>query len=392
MRLAFCCLCFFLPLTGKQLDLQVNAKAAILMNADTGAVLYEKHAHIPAYPASTTKIATALYVLDKNLDLNRRVTVSGDCLRGRPVHSKEHPYWLDTDGVTMGLKRGEVVSLETLLHGMMLISGNDAANVIAESIGGSVPKFIDLLNEYLQGIGCKNTQFRNPHGLHHLEHWSTPYDLALMTKKALQISKFRKIVTTLKYKKPKTNKQPSHEIRMCNRLVKPNSTHYYPKAIGVKTGYHSAGKFCLVAAAENEGRTLIAVVLGCEKNGDRFEETKRLFEAAFAEEKETKQLIGLESAFKVEIVGAKNGLKAGVKSPILIEYFPSEEPKCKAALHWNDASLPIQKGQKVGEVQVLDENQTLLKREDLVALEEVKGGFLFTLKKKIFKFFNYKSV
>jgi D-alanyl-D-alanine carboxypeptidase (penicillin-binding protein 5/6) len=387
MRLALCCLCFSLSITAKPLDFQVNARAAILMNADTGAVLYEKHADVPAYPASTTKIATALYVLDRGLDLNRRVTVSADCLRGRPLHSKEHPYWLDTDGVTMGLKRGEIVSLEALIHGMMLTSGNDAANVIAESIGGTVPKFIDLLNEYLQGIGCKNTQFRNPHGLHHLEHWSTPYDLALMTKKALQISKFRKIVTTLKYKKPKTNKQSPHEIRMCNRLVKPNSAHYYSKAIGVKTGYHSAGKFCLVAAAEHEGRTLIAVVLGCEKNADRFEEAKRLFEAAFAEEKMTRQLIGPENSFRKEVVGAKNGLNAGVNKPISIAYFPSEEPKCKAALHWNDTSLPIRKGQKVGEVQIYDENQVLLKKEDLVALEEVKGGFLFTLKKKLLKAF-----
>jgi len=138
MQLVIWFLCFAASLMGKQLDIQIEARSAILMNADTGAVLFEKHARIPTYPASTTKIATALFVLEKEGDLRRMATVSGECLRGRPLKDRDHPYWLDSDGTMMGLKRGETLSFEMLLHGLMLVSGNDAANVIAESMGGSV--------------------------------------------------------------------------------------------------------------------------------------------------------------------------------------------------------------------------------------------------------------
>lgn len=377
-----------LSLFSKQLEVEVAAPSAVLMNADTGAVLFEKHAHIPAYPASTTKIATALYVLDHQIDLERTATVSAECLRGRPLKDRDHHYWLDSDGTIMGLKRGEVLTFDSLLHGMMLVSGNDAANTIAESLAGSIPKFMEMLNEYLQELGCKNTRFCNPHGLTHPDHFSTAYDMALMTKKALQIPKFRKIISTLVYLNPKTNKQPEREIRLTNPLMKPKSRYYYDKAIGVKTGYTAAAQDTLVAAAEHEGRTLIAVLLGCpKKTGDRFEDARRLFEAAFNEPKATRRLVGPENIFTKEIDGSKTALKAAVMKPVSIEFFPSEEPRCKAALHWSVNTLPIQKGQKVGEVQIKDENDQFLQKGDLVALEEVKGTFLFVLKEKFSKLF-----
>ncbi len=385
MRLIFWFLCCGISLNGKPLDVTVSAKSAILMNAETGAILYEKHAHIPAYPASTTKIATALFTLERGGELDRMVAVSAEALRGRPATGKEslHPYRLDSDGTMMGIKRGEVLSLDSLLHGLMLVSGNDAANVIAESVAGSIPQFMELLNEYLQSIGCKNTQFQNPHGLPHVDHWSTAYDMALMTKRALQIPKFRNIVSTLVYNKPKTNKQPPLEIRMTNPLVKPKSKHYYPKAIGVKTGHTNAAQDTLVAAAEQDGRTLIAVVLGCEKGGKRFDDVKRLFETAFNEKKSLRRLMGPEHGFVKEVVGAKSPMKAALGRALSIEFFPAEEPKCKAALHWSVPELPIRKGQKVGEVVIQDENGLHLQQGDLLAVEEVRGTFCFMMKQRV---------
>jgi D-alanyl-D-alanine carboxypeptidase (penicillin-binding protein 5/6) len=371
---------------GKQLDVEVRAKSAILMNAETGAILFEKHAHIPCFPASTTKIATALFVLDQGIDLEKIATVSADCLKQRGSDSS-HPYWIDHDGTVMGLKRGEALTIDSLLHGLLLVSGNDAANTIAESVGGSVGGFVDLLNEYLQSIGCKGTQFSNPHGLSHPEHYSTAYDLALITRKALQFPKFRQLVRTLSYTKPKSNKQPEREIKLTCAMMKPNSRYYYPKAIGGKTGFTASAKNTFVVAAEQEGRTLIAVLLGCEKSGDRYEDAKLLFEKAFAEGKQKRRLLGPENVFKQEVRGSKTPLKASVPKGVLIEYFPSEEPECKAALHWNCAHLPIRKGQKVGEVQILDRGGRLLQKEDLIALEEVKGSLLFTLKDKLTRFF-----
>jgi len=357
------------------------------MNADTGAVLFEKHAHVPAYPASTTKIATALYVLDQDIDLDRIATVSRESLKGKPPKGEPAPWWLESDGTMMGLKVGEMLSLDALLHGLMLISGNDAANVIAEHIGGSIPKFMERINEYLLSIGCKNTQFKNPHGLTDPNHWSTAYDLALMTRRGLNIPKFRKLVSTLSYTKPGTNKQPQAEIILTNPLLKPKSRYYYPKAIGIKTGYTAAAKQTLVAAAEHEGRTLIAVLLGCEKKGERFEDARKLFDAAFNEVKATRRLMGPENIFTKEVPGSKTALKASLLTPLAISFFPSEEPKCKAALHWGFDQLPLRRGQKVGEVHILDDEDRFLGKGDLIALEEVKGSLFFALKEKISKFF-----
>lgn len=389
MRLRLWLLCTISPLIAGQLDVEVHARSAILMNAETGAILFERHAHLPLHPASTTKIATALYVLDQGIDLNQFATVSRETLKGISPKGKSDsaPWWLESDGTMMGLKLGEKIALDALLYGLMLISGNDAANVIAESTAGSIPQFMERVNEYLKSIGCRNTQFLNPHGLTHPDHWSTAYDLAVMTKRALRIPKFRKVVSTLTYIRPKTNKQPQSEIKLFNPLLKPKSRYYYPKAIGVKTGYTNAAKNNLVAAAEHEGRTLIAVLLGCENRGERFEDAKRLFEAAFHEEKMSRRLMGPENIFTKEVSGSKTSFKASLIAPLAIAFFPSEEPKCKAALHWNFDRLPIRKGQKVGEVHILDDNGLFLQKGDLIALEEVKGNFFFVLKDRLCKFF-----
>lgn len=389
MRLIFCLLCFVSVLSSKMLDVEVRARSAILMNADTGAVLFERHPHIPCYPASTTKIATALYVLDQDIDVSRAVMVSRESLKGKPSkgNGESAPWWLESDGTMMGLKVGEILSLDSLLHGLMLISGNDAANVIAENVGGTISQFVEMVNVYLQGLGCKNTQLSNPHGLTDSDHWSTAYDLALITKRALKIPKFKKLVSTVSYMKPGTNKQPQAEIKSFNPLLKPKSRYFYPKAIGGKTGYTQAAKHTLVAAAESGGRTVIAVLLGCEHKGERFEDAKRLFDAAFNEEKIERRLIGPENVFTKEVPGSKTPLKASLITPLAISFFPSEEPRCKAALHWAFNPLPLRKGQKVGEIHILDDENRFLAKGDLIALDEVKENFFLVLKEKIVRFF-----
>lgn len=387
MRLVICLLCSALFAGGLEVD--VRARSAILMNADTGAILFERHAHLPLSPASTTKIATALYVLDQDLDLNRKVAVSREAMKAKPPKGKGEiaPWWHESDGTMMGLKTGEILTLDSLLHGLMLVSGNDAANVIAENVAGSIPAFVERVNEYLASIGCKNTQYKNPHGLTDPDHYSTAHDLAVMTCKALKIPKFRKIVSTLIYMNPATNKQPQREIKLTNPMLKPNSRYYYPKAIGVKTGYTAAAKQTLVAAAEHDGRTLVAVLLSCENKGERFEDAKKLFDAAFNEQKASRRLMGPENIFTKEVPGSKKALKASLITPLSITFFPSEEPKCKAALHWKVEQLPIRKGQKVAEVHILDEQNRFLEKGDLIALEEVRGNFFFVLKDKVAQFF-----
>lgn len=270
-------------LCGKPLDVKVRAPSAILMNGDTGAILYEKHAHTQVYPASTTKIATALCILEETKGiLDKKATVSAESLKMKG--NGDPAYGLESDGTMMQLVRGEVHTYEALLHGLMLASGNDAANVLAESICGSVPTFVDKMNAYAKSLGCKNTHFCNPHGLHHPEHYSTAYDMCLIARGALKHPKVRQVVSSISYTIPKTNKQPVREIKQPNGLIKAGP-HHYPKAIGLKTGFHSAAKYTLVAAAEHEGRTLVAAVMGADKSADRYIDAKALFEAAFAEKK-----------------------------------------------------------------------------------------------------------
>lgn len=389
MRLIFFICLGILTCFGKQLDVQVSAGSAVLMNAETGDLLYEKYAHLPSYPASTTKIATTLYILEQKVDLDQMVVVSRESLKFRPPADWDilPPYWLDKEGAMMGLRPGEALNVNTLLHALILASANDAANALAENIGGSVPGFMDMMNKYLSELGCTNTQFSNPHGLTHPEHWTTAYDLALMMKRALEIPKFREMCATLSFKRPKTNKQPEGEIELINPLMRPKSRYYYPKAIGGKTGYTEAAQFTYVAAAEHEGRMLIAVLLGCKDRRERYLDAKKLFEVAFNEVKAKRRLIGPETIFKKEVDGIKVPLKASLVRPLSIEYFPSEEPVCKAVLHWEVDHFPIKKGQKAGEVHILSENGRFLMKGDLIAKEDVKGSLLFTLKQKLLSLF-----
>ncbi len=388
MRLVFLILWCF-SLAAKPLQVEVKAGSAVLMNAETGALLYEKHPYAPVYPASTTKIATALFLLaEKVEDLGKTMRVSSDSLKMRlPNQSGDYPpHWWYTDGTRMGLREGEVLTVDSLLHGLMLVSGNDAANVLAEGYSGSVPLFMEEMNQYLGTIGCAGTRFLNPHGCHHPEHVTTAYDLCCMTKEALKIPKFREIFSTVAYMLPRTNKQGPRELKQNNQLMKPGR-YFYVKAIGAKSGFHLPAQNTLVAAAEHEGRTLVAAVMGTPTTGERYADAIRLFEAAFSEAKEIRRLYGPENLFAREIPGAKTELAAALKEEIFISFFPSEEPSCRAFVYWDAPRLPIRKGQRVGEVRILDERGQVLAKGDLAAKADVKGTVFFVLKDTVGRWF-----
>ena len=315
------------------------------MNADTGVILFEKEPHKQCFPASITKIATALYALE-HLNLSHIVTVSAESLRKKPPKkdwSTVPSFWLETEGTSAGLVKGSQYSVEALLHGLMLVSGNDAANALAETISGSVLTFIDHLNTYLSDAGCLRTHFCAPHGLHHPEHLTTAYDMAILTRKALQNPKFREIVSKQKYR----------EWNQANQLLRAGP-FFYPKAIGVKTGFTSLAGYNLVAAAQHEGRTLIAVVLGCEKREERYLDAISLFETAFTEQKIHRVLFRQSTVLSKELEGGKNPLSAVLTKELAIDYYPSEEPLIQAKILWKIPPLPILKGTQVGELQLSD--------------------------------------
>ncbi len=386
--------CAFLvgPLYAKPLQIDVHAKSAIMMNLDTGAILFEKNANSAAFPASITKIATALYVLEvMHADLAKIVTVSAESIKMKPPKkngSSVPAYWLDIDGTRMGLVKGEEISIESLLHGLMLVSGNDAANVLAEAMTGSVPAFVNDLNQYLLSIGCRDTHFSNPHGLHHSEHKTTAYDMCLIARKAMGSPKFREIVSKLNYLKPATNKNSEEHLRQFNHLLRPGR-FFYSNAIGIKTGYTSLAQNTLVAAAEHEGRILVAVLLGCEKRDDRYEDAKSLFEMAFAEQKIHRTFFSGNEIYSRSIEGAANTLQALLTHELAIDYYPAEEPEnIKAQICWKISQRSIQKGAVVGEMRLIDAKGNTIQSQPLVAKEEVKSTFMYMLKDRWDRFFH----
>ena len=231
------CLTFITPTEA----LSVSARYACVIDAQTGKILYEKNAYETHSMASTTKIMTALLALE-HATLDEMVTVSSNAA--------------GTEGSSIYLTVGETLSMEDLLYGLMLESGNDAAIAIAEHIGGSVENFASMMTERAHSLGAKNTAFQNPNGLDADGHYTTAYDLALITRAALANPKFAKIVSTKKKNLPADSDSNARYFSNHNKLL---ST--YTGCIGVKTGFTKKTGRCLVSAATRNNVTAICVTL-----------------------------------------------------------------------------------------------------------------------------------
>jgi D-alanyl-D-alanine carboxypeptidase (penicillin-binding protein 5/6) len=371
-------------LANTALQVDISAKAAVLMNAETGAVLYEKNAYLPLYPASITKIITALYALEKRGNqLDQIIKVSKDAVSSvspqmrRDKLGSHPPYRLEFGGSLMGLKVAERVSAEDLFYGLMLSSGNDAANALAEWVSGSIPQFMQELNKYVKSLGCKQTVLTTPHGLSHADHKTTAYDMCLLTKKALEQPFFCKVVKTINYLKPASNKQPQVELLQHNSLIKPGK-FFYPKAIGVKTGYTASSGYTIAAAAEDQNRKMIVVLMGCDKLEQRYRDTIALFEAGFNEPKIKRTLFSKNfDVFSTTQKKSKHPIKAALNEDVVISYYASEEPLIKPELEWGHIVFPIQLGQKLAMLSLYDQNNQVLDTYPLYAIEKVNSTFYY---------------
>jgi len=360
------------------LKFNIRGEAAILMNAETGAVLFDHQSDVSKYPASTTKVATALYALKLKGDaLDQLIVAEQDSLASMSQDAKRKAnysvsaYWLEPDGMHIGIKNGEVLSLHTLLKGMLIPSGNDAANVIAQALGPTIPTFMEELNAYLKEIGCQNTFFCNPHGLHVPQHQSTAYDLAVIAREALKYPVFCQIVSQARFDRPKTNKQGAYTFLQTNRLIRPG-TFYYSKAIGVKTGYHAKAKKTFIGAARSDGRTLIVVLLGYDDRSAMFEDATKLFETAFNQPK-IQRIYLKEGAqkFALDLPKGDAQLRTYLSEPLSLEYYQAEDPQAKCLLYWEPLTPPILKDQQVAELHLISAKGDLLKRTPLLATEEI---------------------
>lgn len=374
-------------LFAKTLDLSVHAESAILMNADTGAILFEKNPHTLCYPASVTKIATAIFALNKVGDkLETLIAAEQDAVASISEEAKKRShytvpaYWLVPGGSHIGIKRGEELSLEALFYGLMVASGNDAANVIAQYTGGTISDFMRSLNAYVKEIGCKNSTFYNPHGLYHPKHQTTAYDMALIMKEALKNRKFCEIISTVRYTRPKTNKQEPTVLLQTNKMLR-KGKYFYPKAIGGKTGYLAAANHTLVVAAKEGERTLIAVLLNSKERNDVFADAIEMFETAFKQPKVQRLFFKKgHQKFELELNGAVKAIPTYIENDIALDYYPAEEPTIKCLLAWKSLMPPIKKGQVVGEILLQSREGETLQKVPLFAEEDISATWNWRLK------------
>lgn len=249
------------------------AESAFLFDMDTMDVILSKNSKVRIYPASTTKMMTALLALESGIDLDQEVTIpkaAGDVPEGSSV---------------VGLKPGDRMSWRDLLYGLMLRSGNDAANAIAVLVSGSVDDFVRRMNERAKELHCEGTHFVNAHGYHNSDHYTTAQDLARIAWTAMQMEDFRQIVSAGHWEITLTrgDKTRSSDAENRNLMLVEASEYYYPEATGIKTGHHRKSGRCVVASAQREGVRLIAVVMDCDTEDEQYADAKKLFEYGFSQ-------------------------------------------------------------------------------------------------------------
>lgn len=235
-----CAITAFFPYT-KAHAIDVSAASAVLIDALSEKIIYEKNAYAKMPMASTTKIMTAICAIE-NADLDRKIIVNSAAI--------------GTEGSSIYLKYGEKLTVRELVYGLMLNSGNDAAVAIACEVSGSTKEFAHLMNKTAEKIGAKNTHFENPNGLDAAQHYTTAYDLALISAYAMKNTEFKKIVSTYSTTISYDGEDGKRHLKNHNKLLK-----MYDGCIGIKTGFTKKSGRCLVSAAEKNGITLIAVTL-----------------------------------------------------------------------------------------------------------------------------------
>ncbi len=252
-------------------DFSVDAKASLIVETNSGKIIHQDNAEVQNYPASVTKILTAIIVLEK-CELNDTVTVTKSAISNIP-----------SGYVIAPLLEGEKVKVEDLLYALMLKSSNDAAYVLAEHVGGSVDGFSEMMNKKAKEIGCKNSHFVNPNGIHNDNHYTTAYDMYLIAKYAMKNEKFVKIVSTYQYTLPATNKYLKNDriMKNTNNFVNPTNKYYNENVKGIKTGTTLQAGNCLITSTSKNGFDVITVILGAKTSESKFSETRRMINYVF---------------------------------------------------------------------------------------------------------------
>lgn len=367
---------------------EAGSDTALLLELNSGIVIYSKNAEERVYPASLTKIMTCLVAIEYAArDMDKLVTVSETALAG-----------ISEAGGDVRLQVGERLPLRDVLYYLMVNSTNEAGNVIAEYVAGDIPSFISLMNKTAKELGCTDTHFANTHGLHDPNHYTTARDLSIITRKALTYALFREITSTAEYTVPATNLSEPKKITSTNYLILNDGnryladngnyfTYYREGATGIKTGYTSAAGRCVISRVNDGNMDLLCIIMGAQtrlmSDGsvryDNFVEAKKLFNYGFDNFAYAKVAVaGIDPMEKASVKYAKD--KRGV---VLVPatdvncLLPKQYDKDLVGTHYelNDSKgleAPLEAGQKVGTLYVTYDNVIVGSTElqTLTAVEE----------------------
>ncbi|MCP3738661.1 D-alanyl-D-alanine carboxypeptidase family protein [Rossellomorea sp. BNER] len=358
---------------GNKSELANGAKSAILIERDTGAVLYDKNSHEKLAPASMTKIMTMILIMEA-LD-------KGQINWNDKVRTSE--YAASMGGSQIFLEAGEEMTVKEMLKGISIGSANDASVAMAEHISGSEQAFVDKMNQKVKELGLKDTKFQNPTGLPAQDHYSSAYDMGMMAKELLKYEKITKFTGTYEsYLREDSDKK--FWLVNTNKLVR-----FYPGVDGLKTGFTSEAKYCLTATAKKNDMRVVAVVFGLKSSKDRNAEVSKMLDYAFSQY-QTKplydkgQILGKTKVSK----GKTEKVEAMTDEPISLLTKKGEklnDIEKKITLD-RDLKAPIKKGEEIGEV-VIEKGGKVLSETPLVAKETVPEAGWWELYKRSFGMF-----
>ena len=377
-------------------DPDILAKAALLVDANTGTVVYAKGEHEELYPASLTKIMTALLTLEAidagKLSMDQELTATATALEG-----------LSSDGSSAGIKVGETMSVRNLLYCMLVVSANEACDILAEAVSGSVSAFVAAMNAKAADLGCENTHFVNPNGLHDPQHYTSAWDMYLITKAAMEYPDFMTICDTAAYTVPATNLNAERKLYTTNHLLSNWRVIGYrnTEAHGIKTGTTDAAGHCLVSSAMRGSLHFISVILGADRvvengvgNIRSFSETTRMFNYGFdnftyktiVEEKEVIQEVAV-SLSKMDHVTVHPARDIEILLPKVLDAGDLE----RTITLEEPVDAPVEKGQKLGTMTLSYDGVTYA-TVDLLASFDVEASKLMTFWRDVKVFFAKTSV
>ena len=377
-------------------DPDIQAQHVILLDGNYDEVLYDKAGEEKAYPASITKVMTALLVMEAidagQMTADTMITASETSQQGLSIY-----------GSTQNIKPGETMSVKDLLYCLLVPSANEAANILAEAVDGSVEEFVAHMNRKAGELGCQGTHFVNPHGLHNDDHYTTALDLAHIVKAAMEYDLFRQIVYTSVYETAATNMSAPRTFYNTNGLITQwrFRGYLYDKAIGVKTGSTDEAGYCLASAAQDGDDYLLAVVLGAQMLTDekgnitdrqQFSESKRLLKWGFANFQRTTITKGDSPVASVKVTLSREREDVMVRPVGSIERtlprdLDQEQIESRITLFGQSVEAPVTAGQVLGTMTLTYDGQ-VLGTLDLVADTDVSRSELLYKKAQFLAFWH----